>query len=618
MAKNEYSANLWAQRISAAQRYHKRWKNKYRCDQLEKYYKGDQWKGKKDFFSINYNPYTLNLFYSTIKIKMAANLFQKPAFTISPRAANDNFNMDFAMQSANTKQDVLNTIVQNPNMYFVKHIKRAFIDSFFRFGIIEVGYANDWRNPLKQEPLTKSYLDPSVEAGGEKDRVIEDSDVPINERFYIKRVKPARFLVSVSDAEDLSEHDWYGYLEYYYTRTLKNTDGINYPESTDMSPQYASDFTGYVDGSDRAVSGIPNELSGYLSSGEITPVWRIWNNVEQKQFLLRDGDYAELWNSPFTRSPLIDFRWDEELSGFYPIPPSYQWLSPQDEINESREQVRSFRRRFTRKFQYVEGAIDELEAEKFTSGPDGVLIKVKQPNAISPIDNPEIGSTANEALIEAKDDFYTITGTDAQAPQNSDRETATAAKLLATKSAMRESADQLDFSSFLCLVGREILCQAQEKLVEGLWVKYTADPTEGLMQDMQMNPTYKWIKSQDLRDGYDFDIDVDVINQTPQAMAAQQQSFISFLAIVQNYPAIALSPILIREAAKVSGYRNEKVIQQYQQAAALSMAMKAQQMGASQQQLGGGNPTNAATTQTQQMQTPTIDQTNTQLQQQLQ
>jgi hypothetical protein len=112
MAKNNNGPTLWSQRISSAKRYYKKWKNKYRCDQLEKYYKGDQWKGKKDFFSINYNPYTLNLIYSTIKIKIAANIFQKPSFIISPRAANDNANMDFAVQSANIKQDVLNTIVQ--------------------------------------------------------------------------------------------------------------------------------------------------------------------------------------------------------------------------------------------------------------------------------------------------------------------------------------------------------------------------------------------------------------------------------------------------------------------------------------------------------------------------
>jgi hypothetical protein len=162
------------------------------------------------------------------------------------------------------------------------------------------------------------------------------------------------------------------------------------------------------------------------------------------------------------------------------------------------------------------------------------------------------------------------------------------------------------------------LTQANEKLVDGLWVKWTANPGEGLMEDMSMTPVFKWVKAQDLSDGYDFDIDIDVMNQTPQALIQSQQAFVSFLSIVQNFPAVALSPVLIREAAYRSGYRNEKVIQQYQQAAALMMAMKAQQQQMAQGQLGGGNPDNAATAQTAQMQTPTVDQTNTQIQNQLQ
>lgn len=608
MPKSPFSTNMWAARINAALRYHKRWKNKYRCDVLENYYKGNQWKVKKDFFPINYNPYTLNLFYSTIKTKMGGTIYQKPSYIINPRPSNSNQNLDFAVQSATLKQDVLNTIVQNPHMYFAKHVKRSFIDSFFRFGMIEVGYANDWRNPLKKDPLTKSYNEQDLPDS--KDKVLSSNEVPINERFYIKRIKPSRFIVSVSDAEDLEDHDFYGYLEYFYTRTLRNTDGIDYPKSEGMEPQFASEFTGYIDGIDKE--------SINLTASEVTPVWRIWSSIENKQYLIRDGDFSELWSADYNRCPLIDLRWDEELTGFYPIPPSYQWLSPQDEINESREQVRSFRRRFTRKFEQLEGMVDELEVEKFTSGPDGVVVKVKQHGAITPIANPDIGHTADEALIQAKDDFYTISGTDAQAPQNSDRETATAAKLLSVKSAIRESADQLDYTCWLSLIGREILSQANEKLVEGLWVKWTSNPGEGLMEDMNIAPIYKWVKAQDLNDGYDFDIDVDVINQTPQAQLQSQQSFISFLAIVQNYPAVALSPVLIREAAYRSGYRNEKVIQQYQQAAALMMAMKAQQQQMAQGQLGGGTPENTATAQTAQMQTPSIDQTNNQIQNQLQ
>jgi hypothetical protein len=61
-----------------------------------------------------------------------------------------NYNQDFAVQSAQIKQDTLNTVVRNPNGNFVRNVKLAALDSFFRFGITETGYAADWQNPKKK------------------------------------------------------------------------------------------------------------------------------------------------------------------------------------------------------------------------------------------------------------------------------------------------------------------------------------------------------------------------------------------------------------------------------------------------------------------------------------
>jgi hypothetical protein len=69
MINNQDAADTnWADRISSANRYFKDWSDRFKCDALERYYEGDQWRGKKDYQNLNYNPYTLNLFYSTIKI----------------------------------------------------------------------------------------------------------------------------------------------------------------------------------------------------------------------------------------------------------------------------------------------------------------------------------------------------------------------------------------------------------------------------------------------------------------------------------------------------------------------------------------------------------------------
>lgn len=609
-----YVNNPWETRIECANKYHGEWAGRYKCKMLEDYFRGFQWKQRRDYPTTNYLPYTINLIYSTIKIKLASLLFQKPKYIISPKPGNSQWNQDFAVQSAQIKEDVLNTIVSNPNVNFAKHIKRAARDSFFRFGLIEVGYANDWRNPQKEDPQLRSWEDESIEAS--EDKVISENDVPVNERFYVKRIKPSRFRVAVSEACDLNDIDWCGYYDYYYTRTLMNTKGLNWPENYSGGSYVSAEYARGFIGEDK--EDLFKQL--YLT-GEVSRVWHIWDNVTHKRRLLLDAnEMQELWSGHFDNLPFVDCRWDEEVEGFYPIPPVFQWLSPQDEINEAREQTRSYRRRFTRKFQTVKGMVDEEEKEKFASGPDGILIEVKQADAIAPIQNPEQGPTAENALIIAKDDFNVISGASAEARgQNADRETATQAKIVDVRAQIRESAEQLDFTLFLGEVGRKLLVLCQERLVEGLWIRYTSDPDQQAEQQglMLLQPIYDYISAQQIDDGYDFEIEFDVQNATPAAMQASQQSFVNFLALLAN-PLVLMSPKMIREAAYRVGYRNEAIIQEAIKAAKMQAQMQAQQMAQQGTQGPGTNTANSNKSRQAQMASPTLPQIGTQLTSQLQ
>ena len=616
---NSFSMNPWITRISQANKLYQAWESKFDCKRLYDYYENFQWKARTDGPQLNYKPYTLNLIYSTIKIKLASFLFQRPEFLVTPEPGHSHWDLDFAFQSAQLKQDVLNTVAKNKNVKLARHLKYAALDSFFRFGLIEVGYAADWRNPLKEDPYLNTWDDESINE--DKVRVKEQNEVATNERPYIKRIKPSRFRVSVSDAEDLEDFEWCGYWQYYYKETLKKTPGIKFPD----------DYSGHSYNVEDIGTFSKDSQSGlFLSNRATNPVckvWHIWDQVANKRKLILDDyddDGFEIWSAPFEHLPLIDMRWDLRADGFYPIPPVWYWLSSQDEINESREQIRSYRRRFTRKFQALKGSIDEEELEKFVSGPDGVVVEVKTLDAIKAIDNPEIGPTSENALIQAKDDFNIISGTSAEARgQNADRETATAAKLVDARSQIRESVDQLDFSTMVALVGREVLVTLKENLVEGLWVKYSANPSEGMLQDMQVNaPIFKYITSQDLNDGYDCTVDVDVKNATPAAMQQELANFVNFVTFLNQFPMLSLSPLLIRETAYRFGYKNEAVIHQMQQAAVLAMAAKAAQAGANGQQIqqgfNGGSGQNANNTTQAQMATPSGQQISNQLTEQLQ
>ena len=601
---------LWERRIESAIKAKRRWENKFRCSLLEEYYEGFQWKNKIEKSTVNYNPYAINLFYSTIKIKLASLLFQCPKYVLSPRPGNSEWDMDFAVQSAELKQDVLNTIVGNPNTFFVDNLKLATLDSFFRFAILEYGWAADWRNPQKEDLELKSWNDADVTE--EKDRVVNDSQIPINERFYVKHIPAKSFIVGISDATELRDIEWCGYCEYKYTSQLKNIKELDWPDDADS--QYIS--RGDVDFSDID----SDDIRRLRAEGSVSKIWHIFDNVAKERKLFLEGHFNKpLWKEDMQYFPLVDHRWDFRLSGWYPIPPTFQWISSQDEINESREQTRSYRRRFTRKFQVLKDTVDQEEIEKFTSGPDGVLVEIGQVDGIRPIMNPDQGQTEVSALIVAKDDFNIISGTSSEARGVSDRTTATQAKLVDVRSRIRESADQLDYTTLLAKIGRGLLVCAQQRLTTGMWIKMVSNPNEQALTDMQARqPVFKYITSQDLSDGYDFDVDVSIENATPAAMEEDFQDFSKFVGMLQNFPMLAMSPTLIRETAFRCNYRNEKVIQQMQQVAIAAMAAKAQAAQQQGQMAAAGVSSNTPEqTQTAQMQQPNPGQIGQQIQQQL-
>src|SRR6266850_2144401 len=557
----------WSARIDAANKYYQEWSNLYKCEMLERYYRGFQWRQNVD---INvYKPYTLNLVFATIKIKLASILMQNPEFLITPRPGKMNYNQDFAVQSAQIKQDTLNTVIDNPNANFTRNIKLAALDSFFRFGIVETGYAADWQNPKKKDLIAN-----------DDSATVEDSlEVPIDERLYWKRIRASRFRVAVSDDPFLNNCEWCGYYTWMLKSTLENTKGIKMPtdyKSQHYSYEYSDIISSFKDKQNE------NAILSALHSGEVYKVWNIWNHRKLEKYLILDGPFEEIWQGEYERLPFQELRWDDDLEGWYPIPPVWHWISPQNEINQTREQMRNYRRRFIRKFTRLKGAVDSLEFEKLTSDVDGESIEIKREGAISALANPEIGISIQQDLAVSMNDFNLISATSSNAREQVDRTTATESKIIDVRSQIRESAEQMDFSTFINAVGRESLLQIGERFSEGMWIKYNMDPGEEFLGELQASgPIFKYITAAHIEDGYDFDIDVNVTNAVPARMAEEEAKFMKFMGIMMQFPQIALSPKLTREAAYRVGYRNEAIIKEFQKAALMRMMAQA---AASQQQ----------------------------------
>ncbi len=575
---------FWKNNISRANKYYEAWETMYDCVMLEKYYKGRQTAIQKGASK----PYQVNLVYSTIKTKSANILLSYPQYRLTPRPGNSDWNQEFAMKSAQLKEDVLNTVIGNEKEAFAGTCERVFLDSMWRFGVVEVGYAADFiRNPLAKAPLRTDQL---TEVGEENEDVDTDDieieempeELPENEKIYFKRIPAKRFRVGTRDAEELDRCDWCGYYQFYDIKDLKNVKNLEskyLKEAAVLSAdQYTVEASLLSDG-----KGDEKPLQNTLK------VWHIWDFRAKKRFMFLDVSGEVIWSVDFKRNPLKTIRWDLDNDGWYPIPPVWQWLSPQNEYNESREMMRAYRKRFLRKYQSVGAKLDQEEMDKLTSNEDGSIINCEMADQIRPISNPELSSVVKESLVISRDDFNEVAGQSSADRGRSDRTTATETQRIGMKADIRDSAEDAKMMGLYKAMGREALLLMAERFVEGTWAQLSSDPGEAFLGEINPDKTFQYVTGEEMDDGYDFNIDCEVVSSSPQKNEEEEKKFLKFLSYVNNFPQVAISPLLVRECAYRAGYRNEKVIQEMQKTAQLTMLGMANQ--ASGNQMGpGGNP----------------------------
>lgn len=574
MAKQIISDEVWKEQIPAANKYYQTWEKRFKCSILENYYEGRQWSGDME----DYNPYTINKIYETVQIKIDSFVPEFPKYTVSPQQGSADFDLETAALSSQMKQDVLNTIINNDKEVFHDEIQAAYKDSFFRFGIIEVGYAANWiLNPNAQRPLLNTDKE-KLEYSSNKNpyTVGEPVELPVHERVYYKRIPARCFRVGGMDHRYLHRATWCGYYEYVdkndllAIRSVMNRSKINDCQGT-STLEYSND-------------GTDNEEID--RKGDYVKIWHIWHNKAKLRLIVMD-DGPTIFQRPFDRLNLIDYRPDKRVrnDSFYPIPPVFHWISPQDEINETREQMRKHRRRFNRKFQVIVDTVEDDEIEKFENGDDGGIVKVKKENAITPILDAPLGSSVNQAIMTSDDDMNKISGTTAAQRATADRTTATEAQQIGFQSSIRTDAERNRIARLLIAIGRETLLIVRDKFTLGVWIELTGDNQGSMMTEYQMHkPVYDWVTSEDLNDGYDFRIQVDVTTLSQSGQEDEKKHFLEFLAVVTQYPQIAMSPKLVREAAYRVGYRNEAIIKEMMD---MALLQRLQAMHGMQQQQQG-------------------------------
>lgn len=591
--------SIWRKRLDAANRKYDDWSHKFGCDLLDDYYEGEQWYNTSGSFTVN-RPYVTNLIYSTLKVKEANLLIPNPRYKVMPRPGNSDMDIESAALSSQLKEDVLNTLINNEKEHFQAEVEATFLDSFFRFGVFETGYAADWlQNPMAKQPILNVDRDDDKDVDEDRIRAVDqNNDVPDIEKIYFKHIPAKRFRIPEGDYAYLTRMPWVAYYEFYPVHELYNTKGLDLDKDAYRIAKSAatSSIVGFTEDDDD------------ILKDQFEKVWHIFDLKQNMVKLFLDCSDQIIFEYEFPIFPISEIRWDRRTKGWYPIPPVFQWLSPQNEYNESRQMMREHRRRFTRKYQAIKGSVDADEKDKFALGRDGTIIETNREGAIKPIEDANLGSSVKEALVVSREDFNEVAGISSADRGRSDRTTATESQRIALKADARDSREEEIMKRFLRDIGRIVLITAQKRFSEPFYVQITSDPGEQLFGQVNPNPAFKIVQFQEFDDGYDFTIELDILAASPLRMQEEKQNFIEFLTIVKQFPEVALSPTLIRETAYRCNYRNERIIKEMQQMATL--AMMGQIAGA---QLGGEGGSNAAQTKAAQMTSPDQAQIESQL-----
>lgn len=585
----------WISRLLKAEEVYQKWEKKFKCKKLNDYYEGFQWEGSGD-----YEPYVTNLFYSTIQVKKPALLFKRPRFKVSSKPQFEEYNPELSWRLNQFRQDTLNTIIAQGVIKFAENCEMAMLDTNFYFGMVEVGYAADWvMNPNAEKlGLAEDYEeDITLGKGKVSDEIFP---LPENERIYIKQIPADHFRVNVGANWDLDQCNWVAYYEWIRASELKSdSDEFEHVDQIELN----------VTGGE-GVEYNPDEKD-INQQGDMVKIWKIWDLRAKTFNIVSTLGELIIYQNGFKRLPLFPLKFSQRRKGWYPIPLSFNWKYPQDEYNESREQLRAMRRRTKRVWQCTKDTVDQPEKDKLQSGPDGTLIETSGPGSITPVQNPPIDNVTEKSLVISKDDFNVVSGTTTEMRGEADRITATQSSISNNRAGIRETSEREIVADWLCKIGREIILQIRERFTAKTWIKLNT--AIGAFGQDYTDIQDKWQLIDPVKDlgedGFDdIAVEIEVESMSPIVNDKEKMTFMEFLAVLNQYPQLSMNPVLIREAAYRIGYRNEPAIKAFQEMAQIQMISMIE---AGKQQLGqivgqgGGGPSNMDQTTTEQMTPPT-------------
>jgi hypothetical protein len=576
----------WQRRVEEAERVRNLWAEVYQVELCEQMYYGHQWEDE----NAERTKYTINLIFPTVEIKIPTLFFTRPVVNVEPRPAKSDEPGSLSYERAKLMKDTVNTMIQDPDVCFQKEGQRGLKEAFWAYAVIEVGYTADYiDNPNAGKPvLDEESQEPLLDSNG--DEVQEPQYYIRDEGLYIKRIPWSHFFVSVSSKMDIEKNDYCGYAEWHYPKDLIRNK--KYKNTSQLKA--TSRISDVISPPDAAETAEERERRRGMIK-----IYKIWDIRRKKKYVFPEGgEKFFIDGEPFSFLPFADLRFHERTDEWYPVPPIFNWISPQKELNETREQQRKHRKRFNRRYIITDQNMTPADIKKLESDEDGVYVKGAS-KAVEPVPDAPLDSAVARNIPLTKEDMREISGIGGDQRSVAESETATQANIIDVRSQIRESFGKHQIGEWLSKIAFLVLRTICEKMALSFWIEVSVDEfSEGAEEEARrVGKLWQQIHATDLGE-LNVEVTIDIGSLSPLTEEKDKADFFNGLAILGNPQfggLLAGSDVLLRKALAFFGIKSEREITEIKKALQMNLMMQAQ---AAAQQSGtpsrAGLPGNAA------------------------
>lgn len=553
--------------LTKAEAAHKKWRETFRVDDLDRYWEGDQqptwW--NEDFFC------AINLIFANVQRQLDNITTVTPYYHVRPSRtyAPVPDMLAYYDQQAKLRESLLNAFVQAHPVK--REVRKAALDAYLAFGVVKVYY--------------QPFLQPNPQAGQPFPGRVETQGPfkLFKENFVLSRRNPMDIRLdpyadSIENIEAVAERVEYTLTELKANKLFKNTADIK-PHKVRAEEKVADEERKRGTSTSAPMTGGNSSMPGtsvLTDDEEIVHVWEFYDIKNNRLQAFAEGHDRPLRDDSMPdaidRHSYVFLWFIDRRNSAYPIPGVYHQIGPQDEYNVTRNQTMLHRRRFNRKYQSREGAISDTELAKLEAPYDGVVIKTKDTGeVIRPIQDMPLDQAVYFDTVQLRRDFMDVSGEPAADSDVAKIEKAGVANLLAANQQGRVRGIRSVFQDFYAAIAVKLMHLYEVELT--LPQAITIAGADGYKWE-QINPSAISATTTE----YNYEVAADsLVPQTPESERGGWLAYLQFMAL---YPTFGANPVLAEKTAKAFGVFDKQIVASVVQSAQASIM---------QQMMAGGS-----------------------------